>query len=144
MAKITERGAWQVLRILDPIANDPDWAATQDVAAVKATDPVGFDEDIPRLGVVSVRVEWYDVSDDKVAGRGSFDLQPTELTRHADPLTGTGVVETVTDSPIMAPGEGYVRYDLTATDGSQGFTVRLSNIVPPGGATKAIVWIMVT
>ena len=141
MADVT-RGAWTLLRTIDPIADDADWAATQDVAAAKAAGTLGVDGDVPRLGVFSVRLEWYDANNDKVAGRGSFDIQPIEITRQVNPVTGTGTVETVTDATATA-ATGYTRYDLPGTDGSQGFTVRLNNIVPPGGATKAVVYLMV-
>lgn len=137
MADLTDHEVWKVLRIIRaPIADDPDWADTQDTAAVLATDPKIFSDE--RLGIVSVRIEWYDASNVLVAGRGSFNLQPTELNQQVNPLDGTPGVRVVTDTPATG-AVGYRRYDLANTSRAQGFTVRLSSIVVPATVTQIVV-----
>ena len=136
------QGDWILLRHLTSIADDADWTATQDFTAAIAAGAIRIPYGNSEIGIFSVRLVWLDVAGEVVAGPGSFDLQPIEITENENPVTGAPL-RVVTDSLAKA-STGYARYDLSAAKAAQEFTVRLTNIVAPATTTQALVYLMVS
>jgi len=141
-APTAPQGEWVLLRHLTTIADDADWVATQDFAAATAAGVLRIPYGNSEIGIFSVRLVWLDVAGEAVAGLGSFDLKPIEITDDVNPVTGAPL-RAVTDSLVKA-ATGYARYDLSAAKAAQLFTVRLTSIVAPATTTQALVYLMVS
>jgi hypothetical protein len=128
---------WKLMRVKDDFSDDPDYAACQ----IEPVDQIPLNplqsDQLDRIVGLAVVVEWLDASGDPVdtgCDRGEFDIQFIEIAERLDGLGGNIVM----DSVVKTNQLGFRRIVIDAYRGGDSFSVRLLNIVSPGGAAAKL------